>query len=188
MTATETPEQEPAIPSGAATIRPVQPDEWPAVCSVLDEAAGWLRARGDVMWEIGELAPESVRDQVEAGLFYFAEVNGEIAGVFRFQLEDPEFWPDLADPALSAFVHRLAVRRRFAGLGVSAAILEWAADRTCSLGRSWLRLDCDADRERLRAVYERAGFIYHSDRQVGPYLVARYEMAVFRRDRDREPE
>jgi GNAT superfamily N-acetyltransferase len=99
----------------------------------------------------------------------------EAAGTVRFQLEDEEFWPD--DPGdHAAYVHRLAVRRNFAGGAVSAALLAWALERTRALHRRVLRLDCDADRPGLRAVYERFGFRLHSFRQVGPYYVARYEL------------
>lgn len=75
----------------------------------------------------------------------------------------------------SAFVHRRAVRRRFAGGEISSTLIRWAITRTHTLGRRYLRLDCEASRPRLRAVYERFGFRFHSDKQVGPYFVARYE-------------
>ena len=55
-----------------------------------------------------------------------------------------------------------------------------AVDQARALDRDVLRLDCDADRVSLRAVYERFGFVYHSDRQVGPYYVARYEYWLVR--------
>jgi GNAT superfamily N-acetyltransferase len=87
------------------------------------------------------------------------------------------FWPDL-DAADSAFVHRLAVRRAFAGQGISTALLEWAVDHARTLGKRYLRLDCDADRSRLRALYERFGFRLHSYRQVGSYYVSRYELQI----------
>ena len=111
------------------------------------------------------------------GIYYLAECENESAGVVRFQMEDPELWPDVPENS-SAFLHRLAVRRRFAGQGVSTAILNWAVRRTRELGRGHLRLDCEAARPKLRAVYERFGFRHHSDRQVGPYFVARYELDV----------
>jgi GNAT superfamily N-acetyltransferase len=95
----------------------------------------------------------------------------------KFQLDDPLFWPD-ASQGEAAYVHRLAVRRRYAGSGLSTELLRWAVDRTRALGRLYLRLDCAASRPRLRAIYERFGFRYHSDRQVGPYLVSRYEYDV----------
>ena len=96
----------------------------------------------------------------------------------RYQLEDPLFWPDVPEGE-SAYVHRLAVRRRAAGGAVSRALLEWAVNRTRESGRRYLRLDTDASRSKLRAVYERFGFRHHSDRQVAPYYVARYEYDVW---------
>ncbi len=94
--------------------------------------------------------------------------------MLRFQLEDSLFWPDVPTND-SAFVHRLAVRRNFAGGEFSKVLLEWAVERTRSLGRKFLRLDCDASRPRLRAIYERFGFRYHNERRVGSFLAARYE-------------
>jgi GNAT superfamily N-acetyltransferase len=78
----------------------------------------------------------------------------------------------------SAFIHRLAVRRRFAGGEVSSALLLWAIARTHMLGRRYLRLDCESSRLHLRALYERIGFRFHSNRQVGSYYLARYEYDV----------
>ncbi|MNC95693.1 hypothetical protein D3C83_128760 [compost metagenome] len=61
---------------------------------------------------------------------------------------------------------------------MSAAWRGWAAGHARSLGRRWLRRDCDADRPKVRALYERFGFRLHSYRQVGSYYVARYELPV----------
>ena len=114
---------------------------------ILQEASHWANAQSDaVMWEQNELAPEHIAAEVRSGLFFVADADGEPAGVIRFQLEDKLFWPDLANPSESAFIHRLAVRRRFAGAGVSTALLHWAVDRARALGKRHLRLDCDDDR------------------------------------------
>ncbi len=129
------------------------------------------------MWRESELLPECVTGDVAAGLFFLAESAGEVAGTVRFQLVDPIFWPDVP-PDESAFVHRIAVRRRFSGSGASSALLAWAAERARTLGRTYLRLDCEASRPQLRAIYERFGFLHHSDRQVGPYFVSRYELPL----------
>lgn len=153
-----------------------------AVAQILCEAARWLERSGIPMWRDDELSPDRIASDVESGLFFIAEVDTEPAGVVKFQLEDGQFWPDV--PAgESAFVHRLAVRRRFAGGQVSSALLTWAVGRAGSLGKRYLRLDCEASRAKLRAFYERLGFVHHSDRQVGPYFVARYEYCI-----DRDPE
>jgi GNAT superfamily N-acetyltransferase len=168
--------------TAAIAIRRAVADDLQVVRDILQEASHFADARipGVVMWEQNELAPGHIATEVASGLFFIASADGDDACVIRFQLEDGLFWPDLANPADSAFIHRLAVRRRFAGQGVSVALLEWAVARACTLGRQYLRLDCDDDRPKLKALYERCGFRLHSQRQVGPYYVARYEYGVRR--------
>jgi GNAT superfamily N-acetyltransferase len=148
------------------------------IAETLSEAAQWVeQLDGTIMWVEGELEEDRIRAEVEAGMFVVAEIGGHVAGALRFQREDRLFWPDL-DGRDSAFVHRLAVRRAFAGQGVSTALLEWTVDRARALGKRYLRLDCDAERSRLRAFYERFGFRLHSYRQVGSYYVSRYELQI----------
>ena len=166
--------------SSILTIRKANSDDTEQIAGVLLEAAQWLEQSGMKMWRGDELLPSHVDADVTEGLFHLAEYDGEIAGVVKFQLEDELFWPDVP-AAQSAFVHRLAVRRRFAGRGVSTALLAWAVERARSLRRDYLRLDCEASRSKLRSLYENFGFRHHSDRQVGPYFVSRYEYEIGRK-------
>jgi GNAT superfamily N-acetyltransferase len=134
------------------------------------------------MWRPEFLGPDRVEPDVAARLFVLARWKGEPAGTFKLQLSDPEFWPELVTDD-GAFVHRLAVRRKYSDRAISSAMLAWAADRARSLGRSYLRLDCDARRPRLRAFYERHGFVHHSDlRVMGEaghlFDCARYELRI----------
>lgn len=147
------------------------------VAEILREAARWLEESGMAMWREDELSPIHIAEDVRSGLFFLAECDGEAAGTVRFQLEDKLFWPDVPQDD-SAFIHRLAVRRRFAGGEISSALILWAIARTHALDRRYLRLDCEAFRTRLRALYERVGFRFHSNRQVGSYFVARYDYDV----------
>ncbi len=160
-------------------IRLAQSTDLETVSSIVHEAAAWLRGReqGEQMWRLNELDADVMAEEVRTGVFVLAEINGAAVGAMKFELEDPLFWPDMPEGE-AAFIHRLAVRRAFAGRGVSRALLRWAADRARPLGRKFLRLDCDATRLPLRTLYESCGFRHHSDRQVGPYFVARYEQAL----------
>ncbi len=161
----------------SVSIRQADPRDIENVASVLREAALWLERSGMPMWRDDELLPARIAADVADGLFFLAECDGKPAGVLKFQLEDLLFWPDVPS-GQSAYVHRLAVKREFAGGGVSTALLRWAVERARSLGKKYLRLDCEASRPKLRAVYERFGFRHHSDRQVGPYFVSRYEYEI----------
>jgi hypothetical protein len=104
---------------------------------------------------------------------------------------------DLADrvwdgvPGRALYLHRMAVRRRAAGLG--AAILAWAADVARGQGRDALRLDCVASNKGLRGYYEAAGFTHRDDVTVrgapgqrldeGPTtVVSRYELRLAGRE------
>ncbi|HXC36035.1 MAG TPA: GNAT family N-acetyltransferase [Candidatus Acidoferrales bacterium] len=159
------------------SIRQAAKQDTDKVAEILREAAHWLEQSGKAMWRDDELVPSRIAGDVQAGLFFIADCDGEAAGIVKFQLEDREFWPDVS-PGESAFVHRLAVKRIFAGGRISSALFEWAAARARALGKAYLRLDCEASRPQLRAIYERFGFIHHSDRQVGPYFVSRYEYLI----------
>jgi GNAT superfamily N-acetyltransferase len=159
------------------SIRQATDRDLDAVAGILREAAHWLEKSGMAMWRDDELLPIRIAEDVRSGLFFLAECDGEAAGTVRFQLEDKLFWPDVMQDD-SAFIHRLAVRRSYGGGEISSALILWAIARTHALGRRYLRLDCEAFRARLRALYERIGFRFHSNRQVGPYYVARYEYDV----------
>ena len=155
------------------TVRQAQAQDAAVIQEMLEEAAQWVDALGVVMWDEGELDPDRVAREAAEGQFFVAEIDGDPAGAVRFQLEDRLFWPDL-EGTDSAFIHRLVVRRRYKGLGVSTTLMQWAVSHARSLGKSYLRLDTDASRPKLRELYERFGFQLHSFREVGPYYVARY--------------
>jgi len=161
-------------------VRRATPNEVNIVASVLGEAQRWLTTRGEPLWELGDVAPAALTPEVNAGHYFIGygiRAGGPARGVLLLTLEDPEFWP--GEPAgLAAYVHRLAVRRNAAGGVTSRALLDWAASEARQHGCRYLRLDCDFARPRLRAVYERAGFRFHSEFQAGPYHVARYELEL----------
>ena len=156
-------------------IRQALPVDTGTVSAILQEAANWLIARDTPLWKSDELAPSRIYGEVSDGLFWLAEMNGTPAGCVRFQTEDRLFWPNVPSHK-SAFIHRLAVRRKFAGGLVSRALLDWAKKEAAQLGKRYLRLDCEAKATKLCRVYEQAGFRKHSERQVGPYWIARYGM------------
>lgn len=148
-----------------------------SVSAILLEAHAWLQARDLPVWQDSELTREVIERDIHAGLFHLALCDGEPAGTIIYQTDDREFWPE-ALPGEAAYLHRMAVTRRHAGGEVSVALLRWALGRARDDGYRLLRLDCLADRPRLRSMYERFGFRYHSDQVVGPYHVARYELPV----------
>lgn len=158
------------------TIEKAAATEIRTVSEILQESAAWLIERGEKLWELNELDPLKITEQVEAGMFRLARIGGKAAGCVRFQLTDEEYWDDVPHSD-SAFVHRLAVKRRYAGRGVSEALIDHAKAEAKSLGKKFLRLDC-AERENLCRLYEKFGFEFHSKKARQPYRVVRYQFEL----------
>ena len=146
------------------------------IAQVLQAAARWIETWRGRLWDPELLGEDFVAPVVANGEFLTARADGRIAGVAMVQAEDPLFWPDR--PAGEAgYLHKLAVGRDYAGLGVSGALIEAAAARVAGWGRAWLRLDCHPD---LARFYRDVGFAEVDERRVdhpqsGLITVARME-------------
>ena len=147
------------------------------ISEILIEAESWLEKRGILLWNVRDLSEDSLREDVASGFYILVEANGKLVGTLKYTMTDSLCWPE-ANDGESTFVHRVAVRRDYAGGIVSTAMLKWAINRTRELGRRSLRLDCEISRTKLRNIYERFGFQYHSDKHIGKYHVARYEYVI----------
>lgn len=158
-------------------VEMVSPSDVSGVVSVLQAAAHWLAENGNALWSPTDFSEELLAADIAEGQFFAAWIDGSIAGVVKFQLEDPVFWPE-DKVGTSAFVHKLAVCREFAGSGVSTALLAFARGRAELLGLQQLRLDCVADRLRLRQLYEDFGFKLHSIVKRWGVDFARYELVL----------
>jgi len=129
------------------------------VVAILEEAAQWLSDRGIIeQWEPGSfIAHRSRIDQnIIEGQVYLAKLGDQLVGTLTIQWSDRETWGDVPDNA--GYVHRLAVRRQYAGHDIGSHLLEWAEKIVASEGRAFLRLDCWSGNAALCQYYERCGF------------------------------
>ena len=154
-------------------------DEAVAVAEVIQEAARWVTTWRAQLWDPELVGLAFVTPIIARGQMLTAKTGGQIAGVMILEPEDPHFWPD-HPKGEAAYVHKLAVRRAFAGAGVPAALMEHAAALTRQDGRRFLRLDCDPP---LTGFYQRLGFALVDERDVvhpeaGPMRVARMERGL----------
>lgn len=137
---------------GQWRIRRAEPGDVNLVAALLDETAGWLRAKEVHQWP-ARFDPEVLMPAVHAGETWLALSEDAVIATITVAHHDPA-WRDL--PGAAAYVHRLSVRRHGAGLGTD--LLAWAAHEAAALGRDRLRLDCLASNARLCRYYEDLGF------------------------------
>jgi GNAT superfamily N-acetyltransferase len=132
-----------------------------------------------MLWNADDLGADFVRPLIARGELVAAHVGGELAGVCTLTRHDPEFWPEDA-PGAAAYLHKLAVRRAFAGGGVTGAIFGFCAQAARAWGCPALKLDCDPT---LGRVYVRAGFRRVDQRTItpagrAPFVVDRFAMPL----------
>ena len=152
------------------------PDDALAVAEVIQEAARWIATWRSQLWDPALLGESFAAPFIARGEMLTARISGQIAGVMILEPEDPLFWPD-RPLGEAAYLHKLAVRRAYAGMGLPAALIDHAADLARAQGRFRLRLDCHPD---LARVYEGLGFHAVDEMDVahpeaGPIRVARME-------------
>jgi ribosomal protein S18 acetylase RimI-like enzyme len=123
--------------------------------SVMREAALWCEKAGHPMWPQSTLTRATLCNPAEEFHVFWRE--DECAAAMLLSFHDPLFWPEIP-PETSGFVHKLCVRRRFAGQACAHQLLEHAANLCQAKLLKALRLDTDANAPRLCALYESCGF------------------------------
>lgn len=161
--------------AGEIVVCSIKEDEIGLFASILKEAAEWLRRQGQEMWTPEQITVERLLMQNAIHEMFIGYANGEPAAAMIIQETDPMMWPEESNNLDSLYVHKLCVRRVKAKTGCSAAMIGWAKEEVLHRNKTYLRLDCAADRPKLCAFYESHGF-----RKVRERLILhKYPTALF---------
>lgn len=125
----------------------------------------WIFAQGIDQWRPGEVPEAVIESQVREGQWHVLREGGVLKAALRVLHEDLDFWGAVEEP--SVFVHGLMVDRAFAGAGLGASLLDWAAAEGCREGAEWLRLDSAAGNPRLSEYYVGLGFMSMGTQELG---------------------
>jgi ribosomal protein S18 acetylase RimI-like enzyme len=113
-------------------VRPAALDDLPAIHDLISSAAAWLRDYKDTdqwaaAWPDKHARDARVKQGIEDGLTWMVEdAQGVAATVTCREHGNDMLWTteELAEPA--AYVSRLIVSRKRSGLGIGAALIDWA--------------------------------------------------------------
>ncbi len=132
-----------------------QPDVFLAI---LREVGQWLVDARQEMWQPDTLTADNLFDEYTRGNCYVMYADGAAAATFILQWKDPLYYPDVPD-GTAGFIHKVAIRRAFAGKGLFAPILDFCRQACRDRGIGQLQLETDATRPALMRFYERHGFV-----------------------------
>jgi GNAT superfamily N-acetyltransferase len=143
---------------------------------IMREAAAWLNKTGKPLWRLEDITEQKILVGITKKNVTVGWIGDETAAAMILQWRDPFFWPQAGDD--SGFIHKLSVRRRFAGTDISRRMVEWARQEAQRRGKKYLRLDCAANRPKLCSIYESLGFRQVDRRMVGTFDEAFYELRL----------
>ena len=140
------------------TIKTATEKDIPVIENILTEVVVWLNSIGQPMWREEEAKWPWLSKRFNISDFRIAYLNGVPAACMAVIDHDPNFWPDVPKGE-SLFIHKLAVKRFAAKQNLSDALIDHAKQLCIEQNIPFLRLDTHQLRPKLRAVYERNGFV-----------------------------
>jgi ribosomal protein S18 acetylase RimI-like enzyme len=158
-------------------VRLATPDDVPLVAEMLDEATAFVATFGFDQWQV-PFPRDELQQRVRRRELYLVEVDHEPAATFTLLWDDPFFWGER--PPDAVYLHKLAVRRSFAGRRLGERIVEWVDATAAAAGRAFVRLDTQRDDPGIRNYYERLGFEYRGERRHPRFPAVLYERRVRR--------
>ena len=141
---------------------------------VLTTVAQDLIQKGQALWQLEHFTPEALEGELTGDTLITGYISKKPVAVMVLVFHDPLFWPNI-EPDESSFVHKLAVLPKYRGQGLAAEMLEYAATQTLAKDIHVTRLDCVANRHRLRAFYKSVGYSEVGFRQLGAHRAALFE-------------
>jgi ribosomal protein S18 acetylase RimI-like enzyme len=154
-------------------IRRAGRDDMEAVLRLYGSAADWLQKEKDTNqwarpWPDQTAMNARVAKGISDGLTWMVEDASTLVGTITCRERGTDYlWtPDeLRDPAV--YVSRLIVSRGYAGQGIGAALIDWAADRAArDWQANWIRVDVWTTNAGLHEYYKNQGFTHLRTKEV----------------------
>lgn len=126
---------------------------------ILLNAVIWMHRNGlDNLWNESNIKWSQLSKNYNIGDFYISCDNNISTACMALTDYDSIYWPDIPKGA-SLYIHKLAVRREYAGRGISEELINFSKALAAKYHIDEIRLDCNQKREKLRELYEKNGFI-----------------------------
>lgn len=132
-------------------------DRSDAFLTILREVGQWLTEAKQEMWQLDTLSPDHLFDEYTQGNCYVMYADQVPAATFILQWKDPLYYADVPENT-AGFIHKVAIRRQFAGQGFFAPMLDFCINECLKRHIHQIQLETDATRPSLLRFYEQYGF------------------------------
>ena len=140
-------------------IRKTRPADLSAISKIYENAKRFMKDSGNPnQWNKGKPNVDTAREDMENGVGYVAEENGEILAVFMFSQEPDPTYAKIYDgewisDAPYGVIHRIAVAKQGQG------IVGYCLDECFSWCKN-LRIDTHRDNLPMQRALLKRGFVY----------------------------
>jgi GNAT superfamily N-acetyltransferase len=177
-------------------LRRATPRHLPELRGLTEEAVKWLRAHKDTdqwssPWPDLDASIGRMEDDLRKRKTWLVRDGDIAAGTITIDRHETlaahrgPVWPESKRHEPDLYVRRLIVSRRYAGIGLGAALLDWAADfAKRNYGVTLIRVDVWTTNLELHRYYERRGFTPCRGRDAAE-LAGYPSQALFERGVDR---
>lgn len=131
----------------------------PIIEEILLDAVNWMSKSGlQNQWNESNVKWSNLSKSYKISDFYVSYQNGLPTACIALTDYDPTYWPNIAKGE-SLYLHKVAVKRIFAGKGFAKELIDFTKNLAINRSINTIRLNCNKHRSKLRAVYEKEGFI-----------------------------
>lgn len=142
--------------------------------ALLKEAAEVMEQQGRKQWSPSLFSLDLMTQYLEEREVFILWHEDKAAGMFTLQYGDPDYWGKRDDPSYG-YLHRLTVRFAYRGLGLGNKMISFAESYLVSKGKRGFRLDCVSHLPTLNRFYQRQGFQFVAEQDMGGRIVNLYE-------------
>jgi len=125
--------------------------------NLMKEVASWGRSVGLNVWKDEHLTREKLMLNVTEDDFCIGKVSGTNACCMILQWSDAFFWSNSKENE-AGYIHKLCVRREYAGMGLPGKMVEFAIEECKKRNIKYLRLDTGWTKKKLCNLYKSLGF------------------------------
>ncbi len=130
----------------------------PYIEDILKDAVNWMDTKNILnLWNEHNIRWDVLSKNYKIEDFYIDYINNIPVGCMAVTDIDVTYWSDVKQ-GTSLYIHKLAVKQDARGRGISKELIDFAKEKAYSKNINEIRLDCNANRIKLRALYEEQGF------------------------------